>query len=577
MRPRPQRGQGWRKGGNHISKNRFSQEPVFLKGCTPRFSAVRTITDTLYCRPKNFHQEESAGLMGGRGMKDAGYIVVVLCIVAVIVITCGCTMQGPAEKINKSGETTGPATDAGLRIITEESPPFNYAGADGNAAGESTEVVTTILTRLDQTASIEILPWSEGYNLALAGPRTALYSTGRTDTRETLFKWVGPIASFDYTFYARNGSGLKISSLEAAKKAGRIGVVKDDAREQFLLENGFDNLTICGSDAGCLRNLTAGTTDLWLGSSATAADIAGNAGIDPSAFVALYTVRTVPLYIAFSNDTPDSVITSWQDALDALKADGTFDAIRMKYGMKPAVIPSAPASVGAQAGLALDIMAAETDGKLKAVLRPLELMAATTEAQSGEWLTIRPLLATLEKNEPGVLSWYALPDGSYYTVSDGLASANLKTRSYFPVVLAGNESVGTVIVSHATGRNAAVVAVPVKNQDTVTGVAGASVYLDTLADTIRDDMPEPFVFYAVDTENRFALHSDKGQITRNLTTIGPETSFGQAIGTIRSQDSGTVEYDDGGVHYRAWFRSDPLTGWRFVVAWPQTGNAATGP
>ena len=37
--------------------------------------------------------------------------------------------------------------------------------------------------------------------------------------------------------YARNGSGLQINSLEAAKKAGRIGVVKDDVRHQFLLEN----------------------------------------------------------------------------------------------------------------------------------------------------------------------------------------------------------------------------------------------------------------------------------------------------------------------------------------------------
>ena len=26
MRPRPQRGQGWRKGGDHISRNRFSYE-----------------------------------------------------------------------------------------------------------------------------------------------------------------------------------------------------------------------------------------------------------------------------------------------------------------------------------------------------------------------------------------------------------------------------------------------------------------------------------------------------------------------------------------------------------------------
>jgi ABC-type amino acid transport substrate-binding protein len=510
-------------------------------------------------------------------MKDAGYVIVVVGILLGFAIAGGCTMQGPAEKTNKSGETAGPATDAGLRIITEELPPFNYAGTDGKATGQSTEVVNGILTRLNQNASIEVLPWSEGYSLTSAGPRTVLYSTGRTDEREKLFRWVGPVASMDYMLYARNGSGLQIGSLEAAKKSGRIGVVKDDARYQFLLENRFLNITTCGSDAECLKNLMAGTTELWLGSSADAAEIAGKEGIDPSAFVALYPVRTVPLYIAFSNDTPDSVITRWQDALDAMKKDGTFDAIRKKYGLAPVAVTGIPEPGGAEADLALDILVAETDGQLKAVLRPLELIAVTTEAQSGEWQNIRPLLATLAAKEPDAVLWYAFPNGTYYTVSDGLASASLKTRPYFPFVLAGNESVGMVVVSHATGKNTAIVAVPVRDRQGVTGIAGASVYLDTLTDTLRSEVPGPFVFYAVDTENRFALHSDKGQISRNVTTIGQETSFGRAIGTIRSQDSGTVAYDDGGVHYMARFRSDPLTGWRFVVAWPQAGNATAVP
>jgi len=510
-------------------------------------------------------------------MKDAGYLIVALFFVMGFAIACGCATQGPSAGTEKSVAAAGPATDAGLRIITEDFPPFNYAGADGKAAGQATDVVNGILTRLNQKAAIEILPWSEGYSLARAGPRVVLYSTGRTDEREKLFKWVGPVASYEYTLYARKGSGLQINSLEAAKKAGRIGVVKDDVRHQFLLENRFENITTCGSDAECLRNLMAGTTDLWLGSSANAADIARKEGIDPSAFTALYPIRTVPLYFAFSTDTPDTVITSWQDALDAMKKDGTFDAIQKKYGMTTVAVTEVPASAGAQADQALDILVAETDGQLKAVLRPLEVLAATTEAQSGEWQNIRPLLAVLEEKEPDARTWYALPDGSYYTLVDGLASANLKTRSYFPVVLAGNESVGIVVVSHSTGKNVAVIAVPVRNQSAVTGVVGASVYLDTLTDTLRGMVPGPFVFYAIDTENQFALHSDKGQISRNVATIGPESSFGRAIATIRAQGSGTVEYDDGGVHYMARFRSYPLTGWRFVVAWPQAGSTPAAP
>lgn len=501
-------------------------------------------------------------------MKDAGYCIMAVCVVVGCVIACGCSTPRPSAETVQHVPTGGVVTDTGLRIITENLPPFNYAGADGKAAGQATEVVNSILARLNQTAEIEILPWTEGYSLARAGPRVALYSTGRTDERENLFRWVGPVASSEYTLYARNGSGLQINSLEAAKKSGRIGVVKDDARHQFLRENRFDNITTCGSDAECLRDLITGTTDLWLGSSENAADTARKEGIDPSVYTALYPVRTVSLYIAFSNDTPDSLITSWQAALDAMKGDGTFDAIRKKYGMTSAAT-GVPVSTEAQADLALNIMAAETDAQLKAVLRPLEVLAVTPEAQSGEWQHIRPLLATLEEKEPDARTWFALPDGSYYTVVDGLTSANLKNRSYFPLVLGGKESVGIVVMSYSTGKNVAIIAVPVKNQSMVTGVMGSSVYLDTLTDRLRSKVPEPLVFYAIDTESRFALHSDKGQISRNVAVIGPESSFGRAIDTMRAQSSGTVGYDDGGIHYLARFRSDALTGWRLVVAWPQ--------
>jgi ABC-type amino acid transport substrate-binding protein len=504
--------------------------------------------------------------IGRDSLKRAGYLIIAVIIVTAWVITCGCTTSGPA-----AAGTAEPGTgDAGFRVITEEFPPLSYARPDGKATGLATDVVIGILRRLNQNANIEILPWNEGYGLAGAGPRVALFSTGRTDEREQLFKWVGPITSVDYVFYARNGSSLQISSIEAAKKLGSVGVVKEDARHQFLQENRFNNIATCEHDAECLHSLMAGSTDLWFGTSVNSADVAKNEGIDRAAFRPVYTVRTVEMYIAFSNDTPDSVIKNWQDALDMMKCDGTFEEIRKKYGFTPVPVSAVPASADALADQALNTMVAQTDGQLKAILRPFEVLAITPDVQSGRWQAVRPLLAMLEGYEPDARTWYALPDGSYYTIVDDLTSANLKSRSYFPAVLAGNESVGTVVVSYSTGKNTAIVAVPVIKQGSVTGVLGASVYLDALTDTLRNEIPEPFVFFAIDADGKFALHSARGQISRDITVIGADTSFGKAIASIRRSDSGTVEFDDGGVHYLARFRISPLTGWRFVVAWPET-------
>jgi len=508
-------------------------------------------------------------------VKSEGYVIAGFIIVMVFAIICGCTTTAPSADNGKTSAIPNTTTEAGLRIITEEQYPFNYAGANGTVTGQATVVVRGILTRLNQTAKISILPWSEGYSIAQKGPGVALYSTVRTDEREHLFKWVGPIASYDYILYAKNGTHVQINSLESAKKAGRICVVKDDFRHQLLLDNRFENISTCDSDAECIRNLMAGSADLWMGSSANARVIAQKEGVDPSELNEAFHVRTVQTYIAFSPDTPDSVITAWQSALDAMKSDGTFADIQRQYGMTTPGSAVVPASAGAVADEAVNTMIAKTDGKLNAILRPFEVLALTTEVQSGDWNKIQPLFATLQDKEPDAWIWYARPDGSYYTVADGLTSANLKNRSYFPDVLAGKESVGVVVVSHTTGRNAGIVAVPAIKGGAVQSVLGASVYLDTLTDELRSDIPEPFVFYAIDTEGKFAIHSEKGQISRNITTIGPETSFGKAITIIRAADSGTVEYDDGGIHYMADFRSSPLTSWKFVVAWPLVNSTTS--
>jgi len=368
--------------------------------------------------------------------------------------------------------------------------------------------------------------------------------------------------------YAADGTDISIDSLEAAKKAGSIAVVKDDARHQFLVENKFTNIVTCATDAECLSMLLRGKTDLWLGSSPNAAAIAQREGIDPSRFREVYSVRSLDTYIAFSMDTPDSVIAAWQQALDSMKADGSYAAILQKYGMEPAGAMEFSQTAMNQADLALSAMMAQTDSRLTPVLRTYEVLAVTPQAQSGTWQDIRPLLAALETAEPDARTWYARPDGSYFTVVDGLTTGNLKSRSYFPDVLAGRESVGTVVVSLSTGKNTAIVAVPVKEKDTVTGILGASVYMDTLTDTIRQTVPTTFVFFAIDREGKYAIHADKGQISRDTGTISPSSSYGKALATIRGKESGNVAYEDGGVHYQARFRTSPLTGGRFVVAWP---------
>jgi len=79
-------------------------------------------------------------------------------------------------------------------------------------------VVEEILKRLNQTGTLEVLSREDGYELARTTPDVVLFSTTRTTERETLFQWVGPVASYDIVLYAKNGSKLQVKTLMRQKK-----------------------------------------------------------------------------------------------------------------------------------------------------------------------------------------------------------------------------------------------------------------------------------------------------------------------------------------------------------------------
>ena len=218
-----------------------------------------------------------------------------------------------------------------LQVYTESFPPFNYVGVGGNVTGQSTEIVNEMAKRTGQPVTIELKNWSEAYDLTLIGPYAALYSAGRTPVRESKFQWVGPIGSWEYTFYAMSGSNLTLSSLDAAKTAGQICVVRNDARHQFLLDHGFSNILTADNDALCAQSLLAGNTGLWFGSTSSFAGIVSRAGLNQTDFSPVLAAPAGNLYIAFNNKVPSSIVLQWQAALDAMKSDGAYNAIVVKY------------------------------------------------------------------------------------------------------------------------------------------------------------------------------------------------------------------------------------------------------
>ncbi len=219
-----------------------------------------------------------------------------------------------------------------LLIQTEEFPPYNFLGPNGTISGHSSEVVSEILRRTNQSATIELVNFTRAYNTVQNSTNVMFYSMGRTPARENLFKWVGPVGSWELTFYSKKGSNISITKFEDAKTAKKICVVKDDVRHQLLLEINFTNIEAVNEERICARKLIEDQVDVWFGSSTSFKGILSAADMSADDFLAIYPVRRNDLYLAFSKDVPDSTIILWQRTLDAMKADGSYVLIERKYG-----------------------------------------------------------------------------------------------------------------------------------------------------------------------------------------------------------------------------------------------------
>lgn len=225
-----------------------------------------------------------------------------------------------------------PAADpkVALTLLTEDNPPGNYL-KNGRPAGFVVDIVAQLLLRLKRSDPIRVVPWARGYNQALTQPNTVLFSTTRLPYRETLFHWVGPVYTQRWGFYAVRTSNMRIDSLDAARAVRAIGTYHNDAKEQYLMRRGFANLISANKNTSNVRHLMQGRIDLWVSSDLNMPHIARQAGVDPDRLTCLLAFKSVDNYIAFSLSTSEKTVAAWQTALDALKADGSYDAILRRH------------------------------------------------------------------------------------------------------------------------------------------------------------------------------------------------------------------------------------------------------
>jgi polar amino acid transport system substrate-binding protein len=170
-----------------------------------------------------------------------------------------------------------------LRVVTELSPPHQTL-QHGKVGGLSTELVQAVLNLAGVSADIELYPWARSFHIARTQPNVLIYNMARTADRESEFRWIGTVASYQLGFVALGWrKDISITSLSDAT-GYTIAVQRDDISANFLMSKGFkpgQQLVIAADITESWQLLLNGKVDLVIDDPVALADMADMLGVAP--------------------------------------------------------------------------------------------------------------------------------------------------------------------------------------------------------------------------------------------------------------------------------------------------------
>lgn len=207
------------------------------------------------------------------------------------------------------------AMAAPLELVTENSPPFNFAEGK-EVKGTATAAVRDLLAKAGLQANITVLKWDDAYKKAQSSANTCIYSTARVENRERLFKWYGPVATNTWALYGAPGFNKPIATARDARFF-KIGALKSDAKVDFMRDEGASSIREADKDSDNATRLTLPKTDplaidLWITSQATAKEMAAAVGVKDLKEVLV--VRKQDLYLACNPRTDKATLDKLEAA-----------------------------------------------------------------------------------------------------------------------------------------------------------------------------------------------------------------------------------------------------------------------
>lgn len=222
-----------------------------------------------------------------------------------------------------------------ITFYTENYPPANYLVND-KLKGISVETLKALWKHLDiAEQEILVVPWARGYRFTLDKANSALFTVSRTQAREGLFKWVGPIFHSTHVLMAKKSKNFEFANLGQVFYR-KVATVAGDISEISLNQVGFpsSNLAKVSSLKQAFLMMQSDRVDMIVISIHGFAHLAEQLGFDETDYEQVWQVNKVGNYFAFNINTANDVIALYQKAFDDIAPQRL--AIKATYALPQA-------------------------------------------------------------------------------------------------------------------------------------------------------------------------------------------------------------------------------------------------
>ncbi len=220
-----------------------------------------------------------------------------------------------------------------VTVFTEPLAPVHFE-QDDEIIGVATEVVRAIFEEAGMEPRIEIYPWKRAYLKVLNTPGSFIYTINRTEKREQLFKWIGPILAKDVYLYKLKGrEDITLNTIEDAKKY-TTAVILGHSLTSMFQDRGFREgreLIITPNKDVQMNLFLKGRCDLITGNEYTIYQSLKTEGyllehVEPALFI-----PSGDYYLGANINVGDEVIQELQKANARVQQSGVVEEIIDKY------------------------------------------------------------------------------------------------------------------------------------------------------------------------------------------------------------------------------------------------------